>query len=468
MKPIFIEELKNGTDGKILTWDAAKLIQAIVKDPGELQENCLYFCSEEEEENDLLRKMISCHASGVVVREPCRLNIDQWREAGIGIVEVNNSVMFQIALAKIYRTKFDIPFVQVIGSAGKTTTKDMIGAVLNAGMPALVGYKNYNTAYGAAFNILCLRDWHKAAVLEAGMKSVGYMDYCSGIIQPNIAVLTSIQRAHYVTMGSIENIIEAKSEILNHLDEDGVLIVNGEDENCKKFPVDRYKGRVLKYGFSGTCDLWASHITCWDFKTYFIANGRGIHLSCVINTVGKYNVGNALAAILVGLELKMSPEDIRRGLADFAPMARRLKIYKGPSDTILIDDNFNANPDSMRLLLEEIPKFTENRPVMLVMGDVERPDDEIKEYAEKVHFIIGQQMAQVQFNKLIAIGKWAKEYVKGARSGGIPPSKMSYFETVEQAEDTFKSSVIPGSVILFKASVYVTVRDLMRSLDEPK
>lgn len=466
MEPISIEELEKIEDSQILTWDKSRLIHSIVKNPDEQEENCLYFCFEKEEENSLLKKAIQRKVAGIVVPRPCSLDTEKWKEVGIGIMEVGNPVMFQIALAEIYRAKFDIPFVQVIGSAGKTTTKDMIGSVLNAGMPALVGYKNYNTAYGAAANILNLREYHKAAVLEAGMKSFGYMRYCSSIIRPNIAVLTSIQRAHYVMMGSLENIIEAKAEILEYLDENGVLILNGEDVNCSRFPIEKYKGRVLRYGFSDRFDLWASHIHCKDFKTYFTVNGRGKPFDCMIHTVGKYNVGNALAAVLVGLELNMKPKDIRRGLAGFRPMARRLKVYPGPADTILVDDNFNANPDSMKLLLEEIPKFAENRPVMLVMGDVERSDDAIENYAEPVHFALGKQMAQTNFNRLIAIGKWAKEYVNGAASEGVPPTKMAYFETVEQAEDYFKSSIIPGSVIVFKASVYVTVRDLMKSLEE--
>lgn len=468
MKPILISELKYIEDSKILTWDSGRPIHAIVKNPEEQEENCLYFCFEKEEESNLLKKAILHKIAGVVVPRPCVLDVEKWKEAGIGIIEVGNPVMFQIALAEIYRTKFDIPFVQVIGSAGKTTTKDMVGAVLNAGMQALVGYKNYNTAYGAASNILNLREGHRAAVLEAGMKSLGYMRYCSGIIKPNIAVLTSIQRAHYVSMGSLENIIEAKAEILDYLDENGVLIVNGEDGNCSKFPVQKYKGRVLRYGFSDKYALWASHIVCRDFKTYFTVNGRGKPFDCIIHTVGKYNVGNALAAILVGLELNMKPEDIRRGLADFRPMARRLKIYHGPLNTILVDDNFNANPDSMKLLLDEIPIFAENRPVVLVMGDVERPDDAIANYAVPIHFSLGKQMARTNFNKLIAIGKWAREYVNGAESEGVPRTKMAYYESVEQAKEYFQSSIIPGSVIVFKASVYVTVRDLIQSLDDPQ
>lgn len=473
MERILIRELEDIPGGKVLTW-GNKPIKYVVRDPYELEENCLYCCSPKSAEASLLDKMVMCNASGVVVHKPCGFDVERWKETGIGVIEVDNWIMFQIALARIYRTKFKVPLIQVIGSAGKTTTKDMIGSVLNAGMPALVGYANYNTAFGAASNILDLRDFHQAAVVETGMKSMGYMRFSSSIIKPSIAVVTSIQRAHYVTLGSIDKIIEAKAEILEFLDPNGVLIINGEDNNCNKFPVHKYGGRVLRYGFSENYDIWAEDIMYKEFRTHFVAmakrgkRGKKVKIDCTMNTVGKYNVANALAAILTGVELGMDPRDIRQGLADFKPMAGRLKVYAGPFDTIIIDDNFNANPDSTQLLLEEIPKFTENRPIMLVMGDVERPDEQIKQYAQKVHFIIGQQLGRINFEKLIAIGKWATEYLTGAKSEGVPESKMEYFETVKQAKEYFKAAIIPGSVILFKASVYVPVRNLIRTLDDLK
>ncbi len=461
---ITLGELKSIKEGRILTWDGEKPVQYITKKYEEIGEHCLYFCSGNENENSLLMKTASNNASGIVVKRPCFFDVNRFKQAGIGIIETGNTIMYQIALARLYRTKLDIPVIQVIGSAGKTTTKDMIGAVLTAEMPVLVGYKNYNTAFGAAYNLLNVRDYHKAVVVEAGMKSKGYMDFSSGIIKPTIAVLTSIQRAHYVLMGSIENIIDAKAEILNHLDENGVFIINGEDANCEKFPIERFKGKVVRYGFSDKFDVWASKIEYRDFKSYFTVVSKQGKTDCVINTVGKYNVGNALAAFAVGLELGLQPDVIRRGLAVFRPIARRLKTLPGPNDTVIIDDNFNANPDSTRLLLEEIPKFIPDKPVILVMGDVERPDDRIADYAKEVHFAIGQQAAKVNFERFIAIGKWAKEYIAGARSEGAPEDKMQHFDTVEQAADYFKSVVRPGSILIFKASVYVSVRELIKSI----
>lgn len=464
MKLITLDELKQIREGRILTWDSNKPVKYITKRFEEIDEYCLYFYSGKENEYRLLFKMVSKNASGIVVRRPCLLDVSKWKHAGIGIIETGNAIMFQIALAKLYRTKLDIPVIQVIGSAGKTTTKDMIGAVLSAGMPVLVGYKNYNTAFGAANNLLNVREHHKAVVVEAGMKSKGYMNYSSSIIKPNIAVLTSIQRAHYVLMGSIDNIIEAKAEILNHLDNDGTFIINGEDANCEKFPLERFGGRIVRYGFSDKFDVWTPSVEYKDFKSYFKVISKHGETDCVIKTVGKYNVGNALAAFAVGLELGLPPDVIRRGLAVFKPMERRLKTLPGPNHTIIIDDNFNANPDSTKLLLEEIPKFASDKPVVLVMGDVERPDNKIADYAREVHFAIGQHAAKVNFERLIAIGKWAKEYISGAKQAGAPAEKMRHFDTVDQAAHYFKSAVKPGNILIFKASVYVNVRDLLKYL----
>lgn len=465
VKKFSISELENKINGKVITWENNRSVKYFIEQPDVPMESCLYFLFEGcEDEDELLKKLIEYDAAGVMVRKSHGFNIDKWKEAGIGVIEVEHLTENYISLAKMYRNKLNVPFVEVIGSSGKTTTKEMIGAVVNAAIPALVGYNNYNAPSGVAYNIFSIRDYHKAAVLEVGMKAEGIMRLSSSIIKPHIAVLTSIHRAHFVSMGSIENIIEAKAEVLEYLDKDGVLIINGEDENCRKFPVERFKGKILKYGFSDKFDLWATDIVYKDFKTYFKAKGLGIVLDCMINTVGRYNVLNALAAIMVGIKFGMSKKDIIKGLASFETLTGRLKVHTGIKDTIIINDNFNANPDSTKLLLEEIPNFAKGRPVMLVMGDMERPDSEIKQYAQEVHYNIGQHIAKLDFEKLIAVGKWAKEYIKGAKSKGVSESKLAYFETVKEAEKYFKASIIQGSIIIFKASQYVPVRHLIKSL----
>lgn len=459
-------ELAKIMDGKIITWANNRLVEIFVEQPDdEPVPNCLYFLfSGCDDEDSLLKKLRKYDVCGVVIRKHHNFNIEKWEKAQIGVIEVSHLTDSYIELCKAYRLQFNVPFIEVIGSSGKTTTKEMIGAILNEKINTLVSYQNYNAPSGIAYNIFNIRDEHKAVVLEVGMKAEGIISYCSDIVKPNIGVITSIHRSHLVSLGSIENIISAKSELLDYLPEDGILIINGDDENCNKIPLEKFKGEILTFGFSSKFDIWASDIKCKNFKTFFKAHIKELEINCVINTVGKYNVANALASILVGYKLGLNHQEIIKGLSNFEPISGRLKIHKGIKNTTLIDDNFNANPDSTKMLIEEIPVFTKDNILIVVLGDMENPDNKIEEYARKVHFSIGEQLAKVEAYKIIAIGKWASEYVNGAISKGFPKGRIIYFKNVQSAEDYLIKNIIPNSIILFKASVYTQLKSLIKLL----
>ncbi|MGE5415311.1 MAG: UDP-N-acetylmuramoyl-tripeptide--D-alanyl-D-alanine ligase [Acidobacteriota bacterium] len=387
----------------------------------------------------------------------------KWAEAGIAVIQVKNLRLAFLDLAGAFRRKFNIPFVQVVGSAGKTTTKEMIGAVLSEGLNPLVGYKNWNLPELIAHSCFHLNIKHQSAVFETGMLQPGDIRTSSRLIRPDIAVVTCLQRAHMVRLGSMAKIISVKAEMLQYLKENGTLIINGEDSNCSKLPLSKYRGKVLTYGFSAEHDLWASDIERDGFKTNFRANGKNVSMQCVINTIGHYNVGNALAAIMVGKEVGLSDNAITQGLAKFQPVEGRLKIHKGINNTIIINDNFNANPDSTSLLLKELCMLAAEYQVVLVLGDMERPSESIRDYAKRVHYTTGQQLAGIDFKYVIAIGKWAKEYENGALSAGFPTGKIEHFPTVNQAEPSFRKLLRPGVVVVLKASRYSPISKLMKN-----
>lgn len=468
MRNYLPQEIADAVQGKIITWHEGRKVGSFIRHTKEPEPNCLYILFKRPEDEDiLLSNLIKQKAAGIIIRGPHRLSLRKWTKAGIGVIEVKNVIKAYYRLAKLHRSRFGIPVVQVIGSAGKTTTKEMIGSVIREKMPVLISYKNANAPFDVARTVHKLNDSHRAAVIEVGMKALGTMRASSKIVQPTIGVITGIQRAHLSRMGSMEKIIEAKSELLECLPDDGTLIVNWDNENCRKLPLKKFKGEVIKFGFSNEYDIWASDIRYEDFKTSFKANIGKLKIDCRINTFGRYNVANALAAIMVGLKLGMSTDEIKTGLSKFEPVEGRLKLHKGIRDTILIHDNFNANPDSTKLLLKELPYFPEERPIILVMGDMENPRDDNEEYSRKVHFDIGKQIARSRFDHLIAIGKWAEEYVKGAAGNGVPAHKLSYFKTVRAAKSKILDYAVPGSVILFKAQVmYVKLRQLINILKE--
>ncbi|MDD4802967.1 MAG: Mur ligase family protein [Syntrophomonas sp.] len=408
----------------------------------------------------LLNELKNYDVGCLIVRSPNILSPGIFHAAGITIIEVSNLSRAYRSLANFYRDQFSIPVVQVIGSSGKTTTKEMIGAVLKEKFPTLISIKNMNSLSGIARNLLRLNGLTQAAVLEAGMKSPGIIRAATRLIKPDIGVITSIHSAHLTRLGSIQNIIAAKAEIIEYLTEKSIIIVNWDDPNCRKLPLHTYKGKIIRYGFSDRCDIWASDIHRQGFKTFFLVNTPDQKFHCNINILGRYNVGNSLAAITVGLIMEMSTQDIALGLEQFHPVDGRLKIYPSPTGAAIVDDTFNANPDSTRLLIEELIVMASEQPIVLVIGDMERPSRDIEDYARKVHFDIGRQIARGTFAYVIAIGLWADEYMKGAIQSGFPQDKISYYETVDMAADKFKTLLTPGSTLFLKSSTYTKLKTL--------
>lgn len=468
LRNFYPKELERLLVGKIISWQEDWPIKVISDDiDDEPIENSLFFLFQEySNEDELCSWLKKSGVRGVVVRKNSNLNVDKWKRAGIGIIQVESIDNAYISIAKEYRKQFRVPFVQIIGSSGKTTTKEMIGSVLNAKYPSLVGYNNFNAPTGVAYNLLSMRDKFKAAVLEVGMKGPEIMRYSTSLIKPDIVVLTCIHRSHLVELGSIENIIKAKAEVLDYLKQEGTLIINGDDENCRRFPLDKFRGQVLRFGFSKDYDIWAEDIECSNFITTFKAVGNNFIVPCTINTFGRYNVANALAAVLVGIQLGLSSDQIESGIQNFRTLSGRLKVYKGVQNTILVDDNFNANPDSTRLFIREVPNISMNRPVVLVMGDMERPDENIEEYAREVHYKIGEELAGIEFQHLVAVGKWAKYYIDGAKDKGVNHLKLSYYTSVEEASKNIEECIIRDALILFKASRYTPVKKLRKILEE--
>ena len=413
-----------------------------------------------EYEQALLTQFKNHDVRCVIVKAPNILTLEKWKKANISVIEVENLSESYKALVIFYRGQFFIPFIQVIGSSGKTTTKEMIGAVLNEKFPTLTTIQNMNSPLGVAKNLFRLNKTHRVAVLEAGMKAPGVIRKSSRLIKPDIGVVTSIHSAHLARFGSIQKIIDAKAEILEFLSKKGTLIINWDDENCHKFPLETYKGSLIRFGFSEHCDLWASDIQRHGFRTNFIVNTRYFEFPCAINIIGRYNVGNALAAVAVGLIVGLSPMEISQGLEKFKPMDGRLKVYYKSNGAVIIDDNFNANPDSTRMLIDELIIMSHETPVVLVIGDMERPSQDIERYARTVHFNIGRQLAQGNFIHVLAVGFWAIEYVTGAIHYGFPRKKITHYRTVDEAESAFARLLTPGTTVVLKASPYTKLNRL--------
>lgn len=378
---------------------------------------------------------------------------DRWSDSRVSIIRVNSIRRAIRTTATHVRKNLQVPVVQVSGSAGKSTTQAMLASILRWKHP-LVSPSTQNSLPGICRNLRRVTSRHGAVIVEAGMNGSGQLRGISRVLRPDILVLTSIHREHLVRLGSLQNIIAAKAEALEFLSPQGLLVINGDDPNCARLPLQRVQGRVMRFGLSSKSDVWASDIRQVGFHTWFTAHGWDFQVRCHIATFGLYNVRNALAAICVSRSLGVAPAMIAAGLRRFRPLRGRLQVQPGRAGRLCIDDWYNANPESTALMLHELRRLSRLRQTVLVLGDQERPDAP-GDYARLVHYALGQRAAALRPAFLLAVGKWAKYYSLGAMRAGFPASRTAWRPTLLGARHKLRQVLRPRQLVVFKASRWI-------------
>lgn len=360
-------------------------------------------------------------------------------------VEVDDTEKALGRLAAWYKNRFSIPFIGVTGSVGKTTAKDMLAAVLGVKYKVLKTEGNHNNNIGLPLTLLELDSSHQMGVLEMGMDKFGEIDYLAGIVEPDVGVITNIGDAHIERLGSRENIFKAKCEIFPHLKAEGLAILNGDDPMLAALrgtlpqpTVFVGEGEGLEY-------------TARDLST----DGAG-HLSCRVKTprsqfqadipaLGSHMIYPTLMAAAVGEALGMAPDEMIQGIGAFLPTKMRMNIVRCKGDIVILNDAYNANPQSMRAAAAVLGDAQDRRKVAVV-GDMK----ELGPGAEQFHRTVGGCFAQSGTNRLIAIGDLARFIAEGAQEAGL--AQADYFPTLDGAKNALSREVRAGTTILVKAS----------------
>ena len=348
-------------------------------------------------------------------------------------------------LARYYREQFSIPVVAVTGSVGKTTTKDMVAAVLSARYKVLKTEGNYNNDIGLPLTVLRLNHTHQICVLEMGMDHAGEIDYLSELAEPDVALITNIGDAHIENLGSREAIFAAKCEVFGHLKPDGLAVLNGDDPMLATL-----RGKLAqKTVFVGSGEGM-------DYTAADVDTGDGTHLSCSIRTpkaqfradipaLGGHMIYPTLMAAAVAEHFGMAADEILQGIRAFLPTKMRMNVVRCPGDFIILDDAYNANPQSMRAAAAVLGDAHERRKVA-VLGDMK----ELGANSQLFHRVVGGYFAQAGVDRLIAIGDQARYIADGAIEAGL--EQASWYPDLSQAEDALLREVRSGVTILVKAS----------------
>ena len=348
-------------------------------------------------------------------------------------------------LAAWYKRRFAIPFIAVTGSVGKTTTKDMIAAVLGEKFKVLKTEGNFNNAVGLPLTLLRLNSSHQIAVLEMGMDHAGEIDYLSGIVEPDVAVITNIGDAHIENLGSRENIFKTKCEVFRHMTGHGAAVLNGDDPLLRTlrgtlpFPTVLFgAGQGLDYTAYGMDSDASGHITC---------TVRTPRCQCALDipALGAHMIYPALAAAAVGELFGLTGDEITRGVGGFLPTKMRMNILRRGNDIVVLSDCYNANPQSMRAAAAVLGDARERRKVA-VLGDML----ELGAGSDVFHKAVGDYFAQAGTDCVIAVGEKAKFIADGAREGGV--ERVCWFPAKEKALEELDKELRAGATILVKAS----------------
>lgn len=356
-------------------------------------------------------------------------------------------------LAVWYKNQFDIPFIGVTGSVGKTTAKDMIAAVLGVKYRVLKTEGNFNNNIGLPLTLLRLTHEHEACVLEMGMDKFGEIDYLAQAVKPTIGVITNIGDAHIERLGSRENIFKAKCELLPHIQKDGLLILNGDDSFLSEL---RGKTDIHTVFCGEGAELeYSAQPVGGDGMSNIVLHMKTPKLDCDmrIPALGEHMIYPALIAAAVAEYLGMTGDEIEEGFAQFVPTRMRMNVIRRAEQITILDDTYNANPQSMRAAISVLADGPRTRKIA-VLGDML----ELGPFAPALHTGVGEYLGKAGVGCVIAVGEMAKYIAEGAKNTGVP--EIYSCEDKYEAKKILEQVIRPDSAILFKASRGMKLEEL--------
>ena len=439
MRRLTVSELLTATGGTLLAGGESAAVTSVSTDSRKAGEGALFIplTGERFDGHDYIDKALALGAAGCLcARTPAAFLPDKF------YIAVPDTRLALKALASWYRGQFNIPVVQITGSVGKTTTKEMIASVVSQRYRTLKTAENFNNDIGTPLTLLGLGPEHQAAVIETGMNHFGEIEYLGAMVRPDIAVISNIGDAHIEYLGSREGILKAKCEIFEHLKADGVAILNGDDALLDTVTLPQ---RIVRCGQNEHCETRISDIVDHgvDGITCTVTTARDTY-ALTIPAPGEHMAYSASMAVAVGEELGLSREEIVRGVAAYEPTGSRMRVIRLPGGRVLLDDCYNANPQSVTAALEVLGRTDCERRVA-VLGDM----GELGDLTDQAHFNAGALAAMLGIDFVIAIGSKAARIADGAAMSG---GDVVHFATKEEALPTVREQLRPNTSMLIKAS----------------
>jgi UDP-N-acetylmuramoyl-tripeptide--D-alanyl-D-alanine ligase len=431
--------------GKFIFGDQEFIVKSVRKRPTALKEGTLYFHFHKK--NQITPQFNKTKSPIVMVSEQI-FDVDKLGSS-ITLVKVNNIEESYKKFLNYYRSLFSIPVVGVTGTAGKTTTKEMLTYILSIDRKVQSTKRSFNAIVLNDKYLLGIDDETGAAVIEMGVSHPGNLKNTGGLFKPQIGIITNIGIAHIEGCKKFETYLKEKAQMLKVLPPHGTLILNGDDDNIKLIDLSPFKGTVLYFGQGESCHYRACNIQYCDRGIGFELHYGGNTYSAVVAGLGYHNVYNALGAIAAAHSLGLEIGVILDRLRSFRHLERHNTIYTGLNQAIVIDDTWNSNPTSAYAALKVLEEIAEGKKTIAFIGKLQRLGTQ-----EKAEYLkMGEYIAKSGIDMLITVEKDAKLMGQVALGMGMDSSKVYFVNSAQELEEIASQVLNENTIALFKMSL---------------
>ena len=444
MKDITVKDIINICKGKLVCGKENTILKKVEKDTRLIKKGDTYIGikGEKIDGNTLYEKAFENGAEICIIS-----GIEAKKYEGKTIVEVEDSIKALQQLAKYKRKLYNIPVIAITGSVGKTTTKDIIASVMSQKYKVLKTVGNMNNHIGLPITIFGLEN-HEALVVEMGMDHFGEISVLTNIAHPTMCAISNIGTSHIENLGSRENILKAKLEILEGTSENSPVAVNNDNDLLNAWIKNNSTNhKIITYGITSRSDVMAKAIKLFEDKSIFTLQVNSKEYEVEVPVGGKHFIYNTLCAICVGIENDIEIEKIIEGIKKVELSKRRMEIVKGKTGTI-INDTYNSSYDSVKAALEYLHSLKGNRKIA-ILGDMLNLGD----YETELHEKVGEEVVKNEIDVLITVGNASRNIAKRAlelcRYSDITIHEC---ESNEEAIKFAKEELKEGDIVLVKAS----------------
>ena len=452
MLELNLQEIVKATKGALLKEADVKEIKAVSTDTRKIEEGTMFIALKGENfnGNNYVLEAFNKGAKIAIVDE-VKCDLNELKE-DVALIKVENTGRALMDLAKFYREKLGLKVVGITGSAGKTSTKDLVAAVLSDKYKVFKTKGNFNNEIGLPLMILELDSTYDVAILEMGMRGLGQIKELAEIASPDLGIITNIGISHIEILKTRENILKAKMEIATFFDKNNTLVVCGNDDFLGALPEAEYK--IVKTGVGENFKIGAKNIALEELSSKFTVYDGEKEEEFSLDMPGEHNISNLMLGIAIAKELGVSFEEMKRGLKNIEATSMRLELIKKDGFSIL-NDCYNSSPVAVKSAID-VMKNIEGKRRIAVLGTMR----ELGHKSEEAHEEIGKYAKENGIEKVLCLGDFSENIKEGYGEG------CTVYENKEELIKDLLNIICEGDIILVKASRSLKFEEITKALLE--